>query len=85
MLRNLFFFFIILFVSSLQALELKTQDFFFCFKRTATSVESRTIRIHNFSKEDKCAVIYSIAGQDQMVSQGRWLSFCKKKAKKIMK
>lgn len=68
----------------LQSLEIETRSFFFCQHKRATAVESRTVRIHQFSEENKCAVIYSVKGQDQVVSQGRWLSFCKKKARQIV-
>ena len=53
-------------------------------QRTATAVESRTVRIHQFPEENKCAVIYSIEGQDQVISQGPWFSFCEKKAEQVI-
>ena len=68
----------------LQSLEIEAQSFFFCQHKKATAVESRTVRIHQFPEENKCAVIYSVKGQDQMIYQGRWLSFCKKKAKQVI-
>lgn len=82
MIRSLFFV-TGLFAFPLQAMELETKEFFVCFQKKATEVESRTVRIHQFPEKNKCAVIYSVDGQDQMVSQGRWLTFCEKKAKQV--
>ena len=66
-----------------QALELEAKDFFFCIYKKATNVEARTIRIHQFPEENKCAVVYSVNGKDNMVSYGRWLSFCKSKMEQV--
>lgn len=68
----------------LQSLEIEARSFFFCQHKRATAIESRTVRIHQFPEENKCAVIYSVQGQDQMLSHGRWLSFCKKKARQVV-
>ena len=84
MIQSLLFILINLSATSLQAWELETQEFFFCFQNTATAVETRTVRVHSFPEENKCAVVYSIDGQDQMISAGRWLSFCKKKAQRVI-
>ena len=84
MIKSLLFVLISLSAFSPQALELETQEFFFCFQNTATTVEARTIRIHSFPEENKCAVVYSIEGQDQMISSGRWLRFCEKKAQRVI-
>ena len=64
--------------------ELTARSFFFCLHKKARAVESRTVRIHQFPKNNKCAVIYSVDGQDQMLSQGRWFAFCEKKARQVI-
>lgn len=66
------------------AVELEAQSFFFCFQRTATGLQSRTVRVHQFPSEDKCAVFYSIKGQDRVLSLGRWLVFCNNKARQVV-
>lgn len=83
MIKILFPLGISLFVFSLQALELESKKFFFCLQKKAKAIESRTVRIHQFPKENKCAVLYSVDGQDQIISQGKWLSFCEKKANQV--
>ena len=66
------------------ALELPVKNYFFCLRQKAIAVESRTIRVQEFpEKENFCAVIYSVKGQDKIVAQGRWLAFCEKAAKKL--
>ncbi len=64
----------------LSAKEITAESFFFCQHKKATAVEARTVRIHQFPEKNKCAVIYSVKGRDQVISKGRWLSFCEKKA-----
>lgn len=66
-----------------QALEMEAKEFFFCVYKKATNMEARTIRIHQFPEENKCAVVYSVNGKDNMVSYGRWLSFCKSKMDQV--
>ena len=83
MTKSLFFIFV-LFVSPLQALELPAKDFFVCLQKTAAKIKSRTVRVHQFPNENKCAVVYSVKGKDQMVFYGGWLSFCEKKAKQVV-
>ena len=68
----------------LQAEERTAKDFFFCQHRKARTVEARTIRIHQFLKEKKCAVVYSVEGQDKVISSGRWPAFCEKKAREVV-
>lgn len=65
------------------ALEWKAQSLFFCSQKTATGQQSRSIRVHQSSDKGKCAVFYSVKGRDQLLSQGRWLSFCRKKARQV--
>lgn len=84
MIKTLFPVGLSLFVLSLQASELETKEFFFCLQKKARAVESRTVRIHQFPEENKCIVVYSVYGQDQMISQGSWFSFCEKKAKQVI-
>ena len=67
-----------------QALELKSLNFYNCLKKTATQIESRNIRIHQFPKENKCAVFYSVKGRDKIISRGKWLRFCEKKADQVI-
>ena len=69
---------------SVQALELGAKDFYFCSYKTATQVKSRTIRIHYFPAEKKCAVFYTVKGKDKLMASGRWLAFCKNKADKLV-
>ena len=83
MIKSFFLLGISLFTFSGQALEMEARDFFFCVYKKATHIEARTVRIHQFSKENKCAVVYSVNGKDNLISQGRWLSFCKSKAEKV--
>ena len=59
--------------------ELKSTDFYICIKKTAIEVQSRNLRIHQFEKEERCVVFYSVKGKDQVISSGKWLRFCKKK------
>ena len=66
--------------SSIQAKELKSSDFYICIKKTATNIQSRNIRIHQFEKAGKCIVLYSVNGKDQILFTGKWLRSCKKKA-----
>ena len=66
-------------IQKAQAQELKSSDFYICIKKTATEVQSRNLRIHQFEKEGKCAVFYSVKGKDRVLSSGKWLRFCKKK------
>ena len=61
--------------------ELKALDYFVCEKKTATEILSRTIRVHYFPKIKKCAVIYSVKGQDRLISSGKWLAFCRRRAR----
>ena len=68
---------------SVQALELDTKSFYVCAYKTATQVKNRTIRIHYFPEEKKCAVFYTVKGTDKVIASGRWLSFCETKAKKL--
>lgn len=75
---------LILFSLPAWALEKPTTDFFICNQKTATSVKVRSIRIHDFSEEKKCAVIYSVQGQDELLYYGRWKSFCKNKAQEVL-
>ena len=56
-------------------LSLRQNNIFSVCKEQATAVESRTVRIHQFPEENKCAVIYSVEGQDQMISQGPMVFF----------
>ena len=83
MIKSLSLFFLSFAFFSLQALELESKEFLFCSKKTARFIQARTLRIHHFSKENKCAVIYSIKGQDRILSHGRWLAFCKKRLKQV--
>ena len=77
-------FLILLSLSSAQAKELKSSDFYICIKKTAVEVQSRNLRIHEFEKDQKCAVFYSVKGKDQVLSSGKWLRFCKKKLKQVI-
>ena len=65
---------------SVQALELDTKSFYFCSYKTATQIKSRTVRVHYFPEEKKCAVFYAVKGKDKIIASGRWLSFCETKA-----
>ena len=67
-----------------QSLELDTKNFYFCSYKTAIQVKNRTIRVHYFPEEKKCAVFYAIAGNDKLVASGRWLAFCNTKAQQIV-
>ena len=67
-----------------QALELESLSFYNCSKKTATQIESRNIRIYQFPKENKCAVFYSVKGRDKIISSGKWLRFCEKKANQVI-
>ena len=84
MIKDLPLFLIIFPFLPLQAEELPAKDFFFCLHRKARTVEARTVRVHQFFKEKKCAVIYSVEGQDKVLSSGRWLAFCEKKAREVV-
>ena len=77
------FFFILSFSFTAQSIELNTESFYFCSYKTATQVKSRTIRIHYFPEDKKCAVFYSVKGIDKMIASGKWMSFCETKAKQI--
>ena len=66
------------------AVELSGLDFFVCLQKTAITVQARTLRVHQFPNKKKCAVIYSVSGQDKVIAQGGWLSFCKKTLKKAV-
>ena len=81
--KAVFFLGICLLSIPLQAFELRATDFFFCTYKKATNMEARTIRIHQFPEENKCAVVYSVNGKDNMLSYGRWLAFCKNKAEQV--
>ena len=78
------FILILLSSSSIQAEELKSSHFYLCIKKTATEVQSRNIRIHQFEKDNKCAVIYSVKGKDQLISSGKWLTFCKRTLNQVL-
>ena len=84
MIKVLFFVLMGFPVCSFSSVELESPAFFVCIRKQATAVESRTIGVYQFAEENKCAVVYSIGGQDQMVSRGRWLSFCNKKAQQVV-
>ena len=84
MIKNSLCILISLLTFSLQALEVETKDFFSCLQKTATTIESRTVRIHQFLDENKCAVVYSVEGQDKVISHGSWLSFCESTAAKVV-
>ena len=77
--------FLFLFSLSLpiQALELDTKNFYVCSYKTATQVKNRTLRIHYFPEEKKCAVFYTIKGVDKVIASGKWLAFCETKAKEL--
>ena len=77
-------FFLISLSFSAQSLELETKNFYFCSYKTATLVKNRTVRIHYFPEEKKCAVFYTIKGIDQIIASGRWLSFCETKANQVV-
>ena len=65
-----------------QALELNTDSFHFCSRKTAKGVLIRSLRIHQV--ENKCAVFYTDKGIDERIASGRWLSFCENKAKQVI-
>ncbi|MCZ0931853.1 MAG: hypothetical protein OXJ52_01705 [Oligoflexia bacterium] len=69
---------------SVQSLELDTKSFYFCAYKTATQVKNRTVRIHYFPEEKKCAVFYTVKGTDKIIASGRWLAFCKTKADQLV-
>ena len=66
-----------------QALELKTEEFFFCQKKTAVSISARTVRVHYFPEQGRCFVIQSVQGRDTITARGKWQAFCRKRAKEI--
>ena len=65
----------------LQALELTTEGFFLCRKKTAVSVSLRAVRVHYFPEEGRCLVIQSIQGRDSVIARGKWRAFCRKRAR----
>lgn len=72
------FYLLFLSTGSVQAKELKSSDFYLCIKKTATEVQSRNLRIHQFKEEKKCGVFYSVRGKDKMIAGRKWLRSCKK-------
>lgn len=82
--KSLFLTLISFFIFSTSALELKSEPFFVCLQKTATVIQSRSIRVHQFSDKSRCAVIYSVDGRDQMISQAYRMSFCHKKAQQVV-
>jgi len=65
--------------------ELESSDFHLCIKKTATEIQNRTLRIHYFQDEKRCFLFYSVKGKDELIAQGKWLRFCKKKLEQTIK
>jgi len=80
---NFFIFLLWPFLSLSQ--DLKATSFVFCLKKTATGQQARSIRIHKWSDNKKCVVIYSVFGKDQVVFENKWSSLCAHKARNIIK
>ena len=80
---KVFLFFSCLSSPFLLAEELPTKYFLFCSQKRATGITVRTIRVHYFLKEKKCLTVYSKKGKDEILAQGKWLSFCKKIALQV--
>ena len=67
-----------------QSLELESQNFYICSYKTATQIKSRSLRTHYFPKENKCAVFYTVKGEDKIIASGRWKTFCETKTKEVV-
>ena len=74
---------LLFFMSPAPALELKAQEFFVCIRKKATSIEARSIAL--YKQQNKCVALYSVEGQDRVISTGRRFSVCAKKAKELLK